>query len=430
MVVFPGAAVAVLAVAYGVSRQRLFGRGARRPALALHRVRAVALGVAVFGVLGAYGASSPEAVWCLGLIVQVGLWIAIGVSVVLVIRSRVTTTAHFEGLAVAALVCFMLSLGPEVTIGDGTKLFDNLLYTFSYDQLFVLRAVRVVSRFSIIVLTFFVVVAAAGLQELASRRRRGSGFLVATAMALLLVEARTYPYEYREMPAPMSASISRALEAPELTQHTLMILPAGARHLDSLSMLAAVNTRHYLVNGWSGFEPVFYERLVNRFDHRGAGAGLALLWKLWPDPLVLVDKEGLRRERDVDGYATTEGAVSRRADLLADDDLHALYRPRPSLEPITIYERFARRDVTARLPVVRFTARAADLDRSIAVDVACNDWPVATLTVDGHWRTFSVDLTESALGQVGGDMITIGVRQPSRDTRWEIREFALVERSD
>ena len=62
--------------------------------------------------------------------------------------------------------------------------------------------------------------------------------------------------------------------------------------------------------------------------------------------------------------------------------------------------------------------------------MACNDRPVAMLTVDGDWRTFSVDLPESALGQVGGDMITIGVRQPSDDTRWEIREFALVERSD
>ncbi|MDD5708002.1 MAG: hypothetical protein PHR35_18950, partial [Kiritimatiellae bacterium] len=436
MVAWPGVAVGALAVGYLFTARRI---AERRPRAQPHRRRvaewlgtwhmACWLGIlalcliAGYWPLGVAGKSPPMLTYCANaLLAGVALsgWV-----LAFAFGKAGGSRALIGGLAAAAAAAFVFSLGPVVSFGPAARTCPNYLFKTWLVVAPVLRSMRVVSRFSVIVLTLVATVAATTL-DLAARRWRPRlrwAWIPLLAVVWFESHVRQYRFATPETPSP---TVRRALSAHP--GKPLVVLPMGDRRLDANYMLGCADSKVLLVNGWSGFEPLWTQHMNEAFAAGDMARALDGLSRLWPAPLVLVDRKALA-VLVANHYGTTESNLAARCDFVADDAQYALYRPRRPAEASLgddnsddVYSVVIRGDLAARRGGVSFAARGNGRTTN-RVAVCCNGGMLATVTPDAQWRTYTVAMPAVFLK---------GLRQNRLHWRsldqcpWQIREVDFV----
>jgi hypothetical protein len=188
------------------------------------------------------------------------------------------------------------------------------------------------------------------------------------------------------------------------------VVPFSDRNWDSQYMLAIAGARIPLVYGWGGFYPPYQVELREAFGSGDVTRGLTLARKVWPETRLLVDKlhlRGLIGGKRGDGPRIFEEALLRSCETLVEDERFTLLRIPPDSGPAPQFERITRVATLRDNPVIAFTAGASG-DRPVAVPVTVNDTLIATLTIDGPSRQYSVPVPPAALVVVRPNTIRIG----------------------
>jgi hypothetical protein len=165
-----------------------------------------------------------------------------------VVRRGSTATFYLA----AAIVCWVLSWGPF------PRLFgSDALYQAPFAWLLQLPGVgglRVPARFwmmTVMCLVIFMGFAVAAL--LAGRGRRASFVIISAAACGLVADGL--------MTIPAAAMPSRLLAADAAPGATVLMLPLGIPPRDTRAVYDAVNGGWRSINGYSGYEPGYYEAL-------------------------------------------------------------------------------------------------------------------------------------------------------------------------
>jgi len=258
---FPGAALLVLVALAIVSLRR--ARTADAPARALRFVRTL---VALVGAIGGVAAVSVALAgpWRidLGFVrasasgIDKPLLIFVGAGLVLALLSRTAiAAARRQSVAgfylLGALVMWLFALGPTVTFMGTPRRVSG-----PFQLLFLLPGgdgLRAPARFWLMTTLCLAVVAGIAASELLARRSRRGAVLVTLVLAVGLLSDgwATIP----AAPAPAAFPDHAALRG-----QTVLQLPAGT--LEDLGpQFLAVAGGWRSVNGYSGYEPRFYEAL-------------------------------------------------------------------------------------------------------------------------------------------------------------------------
>jgi hypothetical protein len=416
MSVYPTVAVLLGALLYALSARRVLRRAPGAPGpehlvfVAARWVRVAAL--LLFAALAVALASSKpfgDQAWT-GTAANLCLFLALAATVALAFADggRDAAARARAGLAGAAVLGFILALGPRIAATNTGWRDDNWVFLAVYERLSLLSGMRVVSRFSVMVTIFLVVAAVAGWEALCRRwpRARWTAILV---LAAVFLEARVGARPVLPFSAPWHSPAIDALDrAPD---GTLLILPMADRSWDSQYMLGIAGSERKLLYGWGGFYPPFQEELARSFGTDDFDRGIALVREVWPETSILLDRKHLApfvsRYRKESHWGLLEGRLAAACETVAVDDRFTLYRVRQNPQPVTSYQRVTRRDVLLGNPIVRFSVRAAD-GAATTVGVAVNDTLLGTLAVSGEPRTFVIEVPRAALVDVYPNRIRIG----------------------
>ena len=406
MSVFPSLTLLVLVAGYGIAARHLPGRpqADREPApvTMLRWLRLAALAgfaVLVLSLGHAHGASSGLLLTWFG---NGTLVLALAATLLLaVLAVPGQPAARFcRGLAAAALLCFILSLGPSLLVlSGGAARADNLVFSL-VGTFFPLSGFRVMSRFSIIVMIFLVVAGACFLDRL-SDRRPSLRWLTLPVLLALLAEAHAIPHPYRRFTLPISRS---TLDAIRSRHGTFTVLPLGDRNHDSRYMLAIGGTRTLLVNGFGGFSPALQLKIGRALRRRPARA-FSLIGSIWPRSMLVVDRQALA-QLNKNGYATTEAAVRARGRLVTADPDFALYTLAEPEEPVREYRRFVRGDLLRANPVFSFEARSMARGGQ-DLFVLLNGTVVAAVHATGDWQGHRVLLPRTGITGIDYEMVFV-----------------------
>ena len=301
-------------------------------------------------------------------------------------RGESTRAAFLRGMAGVAGLFFLLSLGPELSLGGGPRLLaktPNPVYLLCHDRLLpFLSAFRVVSRFGAIVVFAAICAAAVAFNRLLAApplRRRA---WTAPALAALLVAAvavEAVPHAKRiERFAPIvdqraSPAIARLVAAHPV--RTIAAMPMGPRRLEGDRMFTMLKGDFPYVYAWGGFFPdwaVALQDLATRFDSQGFRHELA---KLFPEALLVVDATRPVRIDPIDrelppgtilretapgrlAFVDWEKAYADIADLRDRDGRFLVFDLKPE-PPAPAVEKIFRSDVARLNPVVRAEIDAA-----------------------------------------------------------------------
>lgn len=327
------------------------------------------------------------------------------------------------GLTTAALLCFFISLGPNIR-ADGHQVLAHDWVVYFFSDAGILGATRVMSRYAIMVLFALVVVAAIAFEGLPLKRPLK---LAALALSLVLITLEadiviTSPYR------PLTNYPDPALENFLRTQEpcTLMVLPIGNRVLDSTYMLKVAGARpqRYLLNGWTGFQHLHAKLMSRLFSGGEWEEGLRGLGLLWPRPLIVVDREALRLFVAQRGHKTSEQTVRERSKLLFTDKAYAVFEPRFPSRPTLHYERWVRNDLLERAKLIHFWARAASAAPQAPAWFYINDGVAARLTLTPAWREYNIKVVDPDLS-IPFNALALVAPPTSRRTL-EVKDFQLV----
>lgn len=331
------------------------------------------------------------------------LCVAAGAAICFIPDSKCSPAISFmRGLGGSALLCFCLSLGPEIETGlskftdTGSALtVANTLYVRSYDSwLPFLSGFRIASRFGVVVLFFMltaaVTVLGGKIMPLGAKYRK---LHIAVAVAMIvLVAFESVPADwgckkYRPVDDVSDSRVINILEKRS-DPFVLAMLPMGNRDAEGMRMFSLVRDRFLSVYAWGGYFPKFF------YDMKTAAEGLraeethAMLSRIWPDCLLLVDKSW-RYEVDAAKcslykefiYEDELGvnidivrAFSSVAEKTDEDGRFALMRLLP-LPPETNPVKMFRTDVAVEKPVVYAMISAAEQTK---ITVSLNGAPVLT----------------------------------------------------
>lgn len=322
-------------------------------------------------------------------------------------RERDPAALARSGLAAAAALSFILSLGPRIHATNARWSTPNLLFGQLFEHLPLISGMRVVSRFSIIVLIFLVIAAVSGYQAL-WRRRPAARWVWLPVLAAVALEARSGPLAIAPFQEPWRSPAIEAIDRGGPA--TLLVIPFSDRNWDSQYMLAIAGSRIPLVYGWGGFYPPYQVELREAYGSGDVARGLSLSRKLWPEMRLLVDKvhlRGLIGGRRGDSPRIFEEELLRSCEILADDARFTLLRIPPDTGPAPLFERITRRATLRDNPVIAFTARAVG-DRPVSVAVTVNDTRLAVVTLDAAGREQAVRVPAGALIDVRPNTIRVG----------------------
>jgi len=178
------------------------------------------------------------------------------------------------GYALIAVAAWILALGPEPAL-LGTRWYGPYWALFNWVPGF--TELRVPSRFWMLGLVAFSALAALGTARVLETKRRTRALaLVAILSAALIAEGWTTPFPLVEGPAPVPIPSNAA---------AVFEVPAGDPVRDATAMYRSLTHGRPVVNGWSGYVPPAYDRLVSSVE---AGDASVLTELTAAGPLALV----------------------------------------------------------------------------------------------------------------------------------------------
>lgn len=423
------AAVLVGALLHAVLNRRLLRPGGAAEAGWLRAVRWGRLGTAFLFVALSVGLAASAEIGALawtGAAANLLALAVLGCSAAIAFAAREPDPAARAraGLAAAASLSFVLSLGPRVNATNTGWSAPNELFVQFFEQLPLISGMRVISRFSIVVLIFLVVAAVSGYQEL-WRRRPAARWVWLPVLLAVAAEARVGPLAIMPFKQPWRSPAINAIDRDGPA--TLLVIPFGDRNWDSQYMFAIAGARIPLVYGWGGFYPPFQIELREALGAGDVPRLLALARKVWPETRLLVDKthlRGLVGGKRGEGPRILEEALLQSCEKLAEDKRFTLLRVPPDSGPAPVFERLTREATLRDNPVVAFVARSAD-GGSLGVEVSVNGQSIATLQVDDRVRAFTVPVPPSALVGVKPNVIRVGTENGAT---FVLEDFRLLRR--
>ena len=420
MIVYPSLTLLVLVLCYGIFSRRIFFTDPelreRKEIFCLRWLRFAAIVIFV-GLVWLLCRDDQAAydTWLLSFVGNGALVLALLSTIFLAALARPDRSSGrlCGGLAGAALFCFILSLGPSLRVLSQQVVADNLVFSF-VSTFFPLSGFRVMSRFSIIVMIFLVVVAACFLNML-SDRKRSLQWLVLPLIAGLVFEAYAIPHSYRKFSLAIDPETLQVVK--NQSGKTVTVVPLGDRYLDARYMFAIGETRTLLVNGFGGFSPHLQLKIGRALRTRPERA-LNLIRSIWPESLVVIDRNALKHLNQA-GYATGEQDIREQGVLVAEDPAFAVYALREPEEPLDEYRKFVRADFLHANLVYTFEARMVN-GESPPQDlfVLLNGTVIGSLQLGAEWHQYEVRIPARGITGVNYEMVFLRGRT---DGTWTAR---------
>lgn len=393
-------------------------------ALLLHRLRLAALlGTAGLILLFEYGhlASAHAS----GRLLNAALLAALAVCVAASLRPlrRDDTSRVLAGLGAAALLAFVFSLSPVISLDQSRWQTPNLLLHWAYEHLPMLEAMRVISRFCVITLLYVVVIATLGWEAWASRRPRWLAALSAGLLvAGVLYESRPWGRPFDPIDWNPRSPVLARLAPPDAS--TLLVVPFGERYYDARHMLAHGLQDRCLLYGWGGFYPAYQDQLVQAYQTNSLDRFAAVLEEVWPPAQVLVARRPLPYNPagvKVQKHAEAAQRLAAQFPVVAEDDDFALLRVPSTAGPVTVCARQTRADVLRQNPRVVFHARAAS--GTVRLAVLVNGAWFGETALDETRRTFSFVIPESWRNAIQPNRVQL---RSLDDRPWQVGEFGFA----
>ena len=445
--VFPGFALSALACLYWVRRRVAFRRwrglsprAQRRQVLAY--VRAVLWFVfAVLVVYGAYHTHTSSFASVKHLVVpsiNLVFWVSLILLFMPVEHDVAGPAPILAGLGAGAVACFILSFGPTLVVGhmrDTVEVGRNIVERL-HDVVPIFSLVRVMTRFSVMVLFFMIVAGCVALDALLRNAPRRLCWLWVLPLALVVVETYSRPYKFADQRARFDSPVQRYLrELPDTV--SLAQIPYGLRDFDGPAMMATVGTWHYLINGWCGFEPKQHYVLKGYLSSDQAKAA-DWLREIWPEPYLIVDESGVEYWKRSKKATFTEKDLEPYWEEVTRDDRFALYRLKPVDETPARVVRRLRTDVLRRHPVLSFRARALDVPDGATAQlrVEVNEKYVTEIRLSNQPTAYDVTIPREVAGSMWGEEVVLKLEHVfadrtvtvEKDGRWVLDELTFLEK--
>ncbi|MBN1522447.1 MAG: hypothetical protein JW928_07935 [Candidatus Aureabacteria bacterium] len=328
-----------------------------------------------------------------------------------------------RGFGSASIFCFILSFGPDINTGNMAWSCQNYIYLKSYFNIFLLSGMRVVSRFGIMVLIYLVIASISGWETLFSKMKNSGRWLWLILLSVVLYENHGIYKNFVRIEYPLH---SQALEVlSQRPSSPLLILPFNDRWNDSLYMFQIAGSSRPLLYGWGGFYPALQKEMLAAYK-RNLDSLLDIIEKIWPDPLLLLDKAPRYRHK----YSATndKNNLEKSCIKIAEDRRFALYSLDFSEGPYHSYERMTRSDYLRKYPFLSFEAFLKEkTDKKVLARISVNDRLLKDIRITSAVQTFNVHIPEHSLLDVYPNVIKI---QTSDKEIFFIKSFNLKETED
>ncbi len=330
------------------------------------------------------------------------------------------------GLATAAVVCFFISFGPFISVGtDNHRLVlarGPFLDLASWNPLF--SAVRSLTRFSIVILTYLTVAGCYVLNKLAQRKKKIL-WAVPVLAAILVYEARVMLHYKFEDCTPLAKSqvIKEAQNLPG--RYVLFELPIAIRKAEADIVLTTIGKFPLIVDGWSGFSPDYYERLFS-YEEGTWNVQKIFPWvaEIWPPCYLIIDRSwvGLLEMGWKKPFPWKELETSW--ELMDQDKRFALYRQKNITTTSNRITRRVRTDILKAHPLLCFRAHTTE-GIPATITVTLNHKAIGShISLSEAWKDYTITLPRSAMGNIKGEEIGINLVTSMHSPRqWEVKDI-------
>lgn len=336
------------------------------------------------------------------------------------------------GLATAAVVCFFVSFGPFISVGpDKNRLIlarGPFMDLASWNPLF--SAVRILTRFSIVVFLYLTVAGCWVLNLLIQKNRRVI-WAVPVLVAVLVYEAR-HMVHYKFEDCTVTATSQVIKKTQNLPgEYVLFALPASSIFAQANAVMTTIGKFPLLIDGISGFEPA-YQRQISGLEGKKWDLEkiFPLVNQIWPDAYLIIDRAFVTHLEEGWKKSFPWQDVEKTWDLIDQDERFALYRQKQAASSSDHIVRRVRTDMLKTHPFLSFKARHTDAT-PISVSVSLNHQTVGEhIPLSDTWRKYTLALPITAMGNIKGEEIDINVVSnivslSSSSHPWEITEIGF-----
>lgn len=419
MCAFPSFTVLLLALGYGFSLRRIAGGGPNCKEhigfKALRWLRLIAL--VCLGLLLIYLSTSTvgqdNGNFLLLLVGNGTLAVALGATIILSLRDsqRNLQRQFLGGLAGVALLCWIISFGPFLRVLNTQFTVVNWIFEMVATS-FPLNGLRVMSRFSVMVMFFLTAISAVFLHK-CIKSDVWRGWLTCVLLLLLIGEGASVPHGFKVFPHSLSPQVADAIA--QHRENSLAVIPLGNRDYDPGYMLDIAKTGRLLVNGWGGFVPPLTHEIGYAMRNDPVQA-FELLRTLWPDVILVVDRKALALEQQLEDYALTEDFIRTQGRLLAEGQLFSIYTIDTPSKPVNTLKRIIRPDLLKKNGVFSLTARCAEgAPCPLDVFLMLNERLIGVLKITDKWQTQSVIISEQFIADRGYEELVL---QSADSAKW------------
>lgn len=298
-----------------------------------------------------------------------------------------------RGLSIAALLCFILSFGPQLAVMTSHVTANNLIFLL-VRKLFPLDGLRVVSRFSVLVMVFLSVLSAVACHTFRTKAKR-LRWLPALVFLLFVAEVRAIPHPYEKVQLPLSPLLSSVVK--QHPDKSVLVVPIGDRYEDARFMFGLTETDTLLINGWGGFIPQLQEE-INRDLHTDLEHFYQTARAIWPEPLIVVNRPALfshimRTKTGSIPFAFRERFLARECTMLASEQKYSVYQLIDAPRSVVQAHRYIRADLLRQNRQYTFRAKSAERGpAAVQLIVSLNAKEVARVAVGGEWREYRIQL--------------------------------------
>jgi len=331
------------------------------------------------------------------------------------------------GMAVAAVVCFFVSLGPYISVGpDKHRLllargpFQNLA---SWNPLF--SAVRGLTRFSIVILTYLTVAGCYVLNLLVQKHKKIL-WVIPLLAAILIYEARVMiVYRFEDCrPFITSHVIQKAQDLPG--KNVLFMLPIAIRNAEGDIVMTSIGKFPLLIDGWSGFSPHYYDQLFYWEDKKWDLAKI-FHWvkEVWPPAILIVDKTRVKIYETGWRKPFPWRELNQDWEPVDNDKRFILYKQKQLIYTSHHIIRRVRTDVLKMHPLLCFKAHST-LPATVSI-VLDNKIVRDKIPLTKDWKEYSVALPKSDMGNIKGEEIDLNLTShPASHQSWEVKDIDFL----
>ena len=338
------------------------------------------------------------------------------------------------GLAAGAVMCFFISLGPAITIGNDihciklargplARLFES---TSTFD------AVRGLTRFAIIVLFYLIVASALMLDRMVKTEKRLI-WLFPILIVILIFEGQHMKYRYKHYAGLFNSPVmKRARNLPP--QSVLFQIPTTPKFIATNIVMNTIGDFHYLINGMSGFLPKRFTRLNGLLRNWEISAVTKRLRQIWPQVYLIIDRRATQWLATGWHKPFPWDKLDDDWKLMMQDRQYALYQLRPIIQREARIIRYIRADELKRNSKITFYARSL---RSSAggkrFRILLNGQVVSRDILSVDWKQYNFLLPEKYIGRLTGDQVILEIPHEKLllstvaiHSLWEVRDIRFT----